>query len=85
MVSFIHKIEKMQKELNQIQEKYDKGILKLDEISGKTLSSGKNDKNHLEVRLEVVNDKVTIHANEKGKSSLGSAISSTSAFKRFGL
>lgn len=85
MVSFIHKIEKMQKELNKIQEKYDKGILQLNEISGKTLSSGKNDKNHLEVRLEVVNDKVTIHANEKGKSSLGSAISSTSAFKRFGL
>lgn len=85
MVSFIHKIEKMQKELNKIQEKYDKGILKLDEISGKTLSSGKNDKNHLEVRLEVVDGKVTIHADEKGKSSLGSAISSTSAFKRFGL
>jgi len=40
MVNFIHKIEKMQKELNKIQEKYDKGILQLNEISGKTLSSG---------------------------------------------
>ena len=85
IVSFIHKIEKMQKELNRIQEQYDKGILKLDEISGKTLSSGNKDKNHIEVQLEVIDDKVTIRANEKGKSSLGSAISSTSAFKRFGL
>lgn len=85
MVSFIHKIEKMQKELNKIQEKYDKGILQLNEISGKTLSSGNKDKNHIEVQLEVVDGKVTIRANEKGKSSLGSVISSISAFKRFGL
>jgi len=85
MVNFIHKIEKMQKELNKIQEKYDKGILQLNEISGKTLSSGNKDKNHIEVQLEVVDDKVTIRANEKGKSSLGSAISSISTFKRFGL
>ena len=85
MISFIHKIERMQKELNKIQEKYDKGILKLNEISGKTLSSGNNDKNHIEVQLAVKGDKVVIHADEKGKSSLGSVISSTSAFKRFGL
>lgn len=85
MISFIHKIERMQKELNKIQEKYDKGILKLNEISGKTLSSGNNDKNHIEVQLAVKGDKVVIHAGEKGKSSLGSVISSTSAFKRFGL
>ncbi len=85
MISFIHKIEKMQKELNKIQENYDKGILKLNEISGKTLSSGNNDKNHIEVQLAVKGDKVVIHAGEKGKSSLGSVISSTSAFKRFGL
>ena len=85
MMSLIARVEQLQNRINELQKKLDNHKISVEKILNTTISAGGSEggKNYMELKLEVVNNKIQIVMDDSGKS-LGQMISSTADFRRFG-
>lgn len=84
MDASIRRLEKLQEKVNKLQTKLNQKLLKIEEINGSTISSGRGDK-QISVKLKTIVDGDQIRIEiDQDDTSIGQTISSTSDFRRFG-